>query len=309
MVRSISRRLFVAALAATLLISISCGHRDAPPAQSAPTSRSVVDDLGRTVEVPQSPQRIISLAPNLTEIVFALGAGDRLVGVTSYCDYPPEASQKTSIGDTIRPDLERLIALTPDLVLVSTASQMQALTERLEALHIPVYVSNPRNVSGVLASIRGIGGAINSQAEADALVNGLSRRLDAVAAAVRDKDAPKVFLMVGNEPLITTGKGTFVDDLIRRAGGVSVTGEEPTEWPQISAETIIARAPDAIVIPLASHGISDENGGVPKSLSETPAARKGRIIRINADLLMRPGPRLVDGLELLAKALHPEAFR
>jgi iron complex transport system substrate-binding protein len=169
-------------------------------------------------------------------------------------------------------------------------------------------VSNTRDVSGVLASIRGIGDAVGEPGAANSVVASLRERLDAVTRAVDGQTAPKVFIIVGSEPLITTGHGTFVDDLIRRAGAVSITGDEATEWPQISAETVIARAPEVFVIPQSTHGISEENGGIPASLRETPAARLNRVVRIDGDLLMRPGPRLVDGLEQLARALHPEVF-
>jgi iron complex transport system substrate-binding protein len=303
MARPTLRRFSILAAFAAFVLAGACGART--PAPAAPTTRSVVDDLGRSVAVASRPTRIVSLAPNLTEILFAVGAGDRVVADTSYCNYPPEAAAKPHVGDTQRPDLERLIALEPDLVLVSTASQLQSLSERLAALGIPTYVSNPRDFDGVVASVERIGDLVGEADAGRRLAATLRERTAAVGAAVAGRPSPKVFFVVGEEPLITAGKGTFVDDLIRRAGGASITADETTEWPQFSAETVVARAPDVIVLPGSSHGVE----GLPASIRETPAARSGRIVSIDGDLLMRPGPRLVDGLERLARELHPEAFR
>jgi iron complex transport system substrate-binding protein len=299
MARPTSRRFFV--LAALACFALACG-RPEPPAPAS--GRSVVDDLGRTIAVPARPQRIVSLAPNLTEILFAVGAGDRVVATTSFCDYPPEAAARPRVGDTQRPDLERLIALEPDLVVVSTSSQLEDLSARLAGLGIPTYVSRARDLDGVLASIERIGDLVGDRAAGEALAARLRARAVAVRTAVASRPAPKVFFVVGAEPLITTGHGTFVDDLIRQAGGVSISGEEASEWPQYSPEAVIARAPEVIVLPTFTHGVES---AVPAVLAETPAARTGRVVRVDADLVMRPGPRLVDGLEALARALHPEA--
>jgi iron complex transport system substrate-binding protein len=299
--RSILRRIFVFALAA---LASACAAPRTEPAGA----RVVVDDLGREVRLAERPARIVSLSPNLTEIVFALGAGDRLVANTSFCDYPPEAAAKPHVGDTQRPDVERIVALKPDLVLISTASQLQSVTERLTDLGIPVFVSNPRDLDDVFTSLERLGEVVGDAEAGRALSASLRARTEAVSRAVAGRPQPKVFFIVGDEPLFTAGKDTFVDDLIRRAGGVSISSDEATEWPQFSPEAVIARTPDVVVVPSASHGIADAGGGVPDALRETPAVRNGRVARIDADLLMRPGPRLVDGLEALAEALHPEAL-
>lgn len=308
MARSTFRRFLFLALAAAVLTT-ACGAGPEPAHESSSASiRVLTDGLGREVRVVARPSRVITLSPNLTEIVYALGAGDRIVANTSFCDYPPEAASKPHVGDTQRPDLERIIALKPDLVLVSTASQLQSIFERLAALDIPVYVSTPNDLEGIFASIERIGEALGEPEAGRTLAASLRDRAGAVTKAVAGRPAPKVFVVVGDEPLFTAGKGTFVDDLVRRAGGVSISGDEATEWPQYSAEAVIARAPEVIVVPTLKHGISNENGGVPTTIRETPAVRDDRIVRIEGDLLMRPGPRLVDGLEALARSLHPEAF-
>lgn len=288
--------------AALACLAISCGRPAAPPAPAG--ARTVVDDVGRTISVAARPERIVSLAPNLTEILFAVGAGDRVVATTTFCDYPPEAAAKPRVGDTQRPDLERLIALTPDLVVVSTASQLETLSTRLEGLGIPTYVSRARDLDGVLSSIERIGDLVGERAAGEALVTRLRARADRIHTAVASRPAPKVFFVVGSPPLITTGRGTFLDDLIRQAGGASISADETAEWPQYSPEAVIGAAPEVIVLPTFSHGVENE---IPAALRETPAARNGRVVRVDADLVMRPGPRLVDGLEALARAMHPEA--
>jgi iron complex transport system substrate-binding protein len=290
---------------ATIVGTSACRRPDAGPSPQPATGRTVVDDLGRSISVPGRPQRIVSLAPNLTEVLFAVGAGDRVVADTSFCNYPPEAAAKPHVGDTQRPDLERLIALEPDLVLVSTASQLQTLSEKLASLGVPTYVSNPRDYDGVASSIERVGDLVGEPDRGRAVAADMRDRAAAVAQAVAGRPAPKVFFVVGLAPLFTAGKGTFVDDLVRRAGGASITSDETTEWPQYSPEAVIARAPDVIVLPGASHGVDS----VPPALAETPAARTGRVARVDGDLVMRPGPRLADGLERLAHELHPEAFR
>jgi iron complex transport system substrate-binding protein len=267
-------------------------------------SRLVVDDLGRQVAIPSHPARVISLAPNLTEIAFAVGAGPQLVGTTSWCNYPASASATTRVGDTQHPDLERIVALEPDLVLVSTASQVQDLTNRLEGLGIPVYVSNPRSLDEVLASIATLGDVLDRAESGRLMASALKARAAALHGRIVGLAEPRVFVMVGDQPLITAGRGTFIDDLVRRAGGDSISANVDTEWPQFSVEAVITAAPAVIVVPTGGHGMLT----LPEPLKQTPAARQGRVVAIDADLLMRPGPRLVDGLEALATALHPERF-
>jgi iron complex transport system substrate-binding protein len=296
-------------LCAACALTLACGQTAPPAGPAPPATREVVDDIGRHVQVAARPERIVSLAPSITEILYAIGAGDRIAANTSFCTFPPEAANTTKIGDTQRPDVERILALKPDLVLVSTASQLESISERLEALGVPTVVTTAKGVDGVLESIERIGLATGDAESAAALAAKLRQRIEAVKTAVAGRPAPKVFAIVGNEPLFTTGKGTFLDDLIRLAGGASITADETTEWPQYSAEAVIARAPDVMVVPSVTHGFAAQDSGVPPSIAATPAVRNNRIIRIDGDLLMRPGPRLVDGLEQLAWALHPEAFR
>jgi iron complex transport system substrate-binding protein len=266
--------------------------------RAAESERVFVDEQGRAVKIDADPQRIISLAPSVTETLFALGLGDRIVGVTSYCDYPPEAGRKEPIGDTLRPNLEKIVALKPDLVIASTASQLEQFVRRLDELGIPIYVTNPRGIDDVLASIARIGEITGARARAVELTHSLRARIDATERRVATLEKPKVLFLLGAEPLITAGATSFVTDLIRRAGGKSISDDAPGDYPQYSLETAIAKRPEVIFLQAGESAL-------PSRLKQTPAAESGRVYRLNDDLLLRPGPRIVEGLEQMAEKIHP----
>jgi len=273
-----------------------------------PVTRIMKDDLGRSVSLPLPVKRVVSLAPNLTEIVFAVGGGDRLVGRTSYCDYPPEAKSVQVIGDTGTPNLERIIAVKPQVVLVSTSSQLEVFTQQLQNQNIAVFVTDPHDLEGIFRSMDQIGEMLGEKEQAAQLVQKLRDRTNAVAAAVKQKQPVKVFYQVSAEPLYTIGREAFVTDLIRRAGGVSVTAEVPGAWPKYSAESALAAKPEAIILPTGG-SMGAANSAFTDALRQSPAALGGRVYKINDDHLARPGPRVVDGLEEIARALHPDAFK
>jgi iron complex transport system substrate-binding protein len=290
----------------TLCCSKSSG-RTTKPADVA--TREQVDESGKHVRLPVHPQRIVSLAPSLTETVFAVGAGDRLVGDTTYCDYPEAARHVAKVGDTMTPNIEAIIGLNPDVVLVSTASQLEVFTRQMEERQIAVYVSDPRNLDGVLQSITNVGEVTGNDAQAAELVSALRNRISGVGARLVGTKPVRVFYQVSAEPLYTAGRDAFITDLIVRAGGVSVSLDVPGAWPRLSNETALASRPDAIVIPTGDSMGNAGNRDVAVALRRSPAALSGRIYAINGDLLSRPGPRIVDGLEELAKDLHPEVFK
>ena len=259
------------------------------------------------MSLPARVDRVISLAPNLTEIVFAVGGGDRLVGNTTYCDYPPEAKAVTKVGDSLQPSLERIIALRPQLVLISTASQLEVFTQQLHNQNIAVFVTDPHDLEGVFRTIEQVGQILGQTEQASALVKKLRERTNVVQQAVQNAKPVRVFYQTSGEPLYTIGKDAFVTDLIRRAGGVSVTADVPGAWPKYSSESALAARPEAIILPTGG-SMGAANSTVAEALRNSPAAVAGRVYKINDDYLARPGPRLVDGLEGLARALHPEAF-
>jgi iron complex transport system substrate-binding protein len=267
--------------------------------ESPSNARTVTDELGRVVSVPHQPVRIVSLAPSITETLFALGVGNRVAGVTSYCDYPHEASEKEKVGDTLKPNIEKIVALKADLVIISTSSQLVQALRRLEELRIPVYVSNPRNLEGVLKSIESIGDLVGARDRARELNAGLFARIETIERRLGGSSRARVLFMLGADPLITIGSGNFIDDLIRRAGGDSISADARGDYPQYSLETAVAKRPDVIFVQF------DEKQ-LPERLKQTPAARAGRVYNLDDNLVSRPGPRIVDGLEQMATKIHPE---
>ncbi len=278
------------------------------PSTDIITAREITDDAGRSVSLPLKVDRVISLAPNLTEIVFAVGAGDRLVGRTTYCDYPAEAKFVAEIGDTLQPSLERIISLKPQLVLISTASQLEVFLQQLQNQNIAVFVTDPHDLNGVFRSITQVGLILGHDEQAKLLVQKLRERADAVEQAVKQKPPVRVFYQLSAEPLYTAGHDAFVTDLIRRAGAVSVTADVPGAWPKYSNESALAARPEAIILPTGG-SMGTGNLTVTEALRQSPAALEGRVYKINDDHLVRPGPRAVDGLEAMARALHPDAFK
>jgi len=305
-----TRRDYSLSALAWLAVVVCVAFSACTPGRTANNSaaREITDDAGRRVNIPAKVDRVVSLAPNLTEIVFAVGAGDRLVGRTSYCDFPPEAKAVAEVGDTLHPSLERIIALKPQVVLVSTASQLEVFTQQLQGQNIAVYVTDPHDLEGVFRSIGQIGEIVGEKDKANVLVQKLRERTNAVESAVKQKQPVRVFYQVSGEPLYTIGHDSFITDLMRRAGGASVTADVPGAWPKYSNESALAARPEAIILPTGG-SMGSANANVADALRQSPAALQGRVYKINDDHLARPGPRSVDGLEEMARALHPDAFQ
>jgi len=268
--------------------------------------RLVQDETGRSVNVPDHPRRVISLAPSITEIVFALGLGDRLVGDTEYCDYPPEAKRKPHVGAVLNPSLEQIVALKPDLVLGIAEANRRETAEQLERLGIPLYGLTAHTMEDMLRSVDDLGGLLGREAEARALIEGLQDRIRAVAERVKDRPRPKVLFVVWYQPLVTAGPHTFISDVVRRAGGDSITDDLQEEWPRLSLEEALHRDPDIILFPL-SESFAPSLG----EFRKLPGWRDFRAVKNNRlsfipDTIVRPCPRLVDALEEVARVLHPE---
>jgi iron complex transport system substrate-binding protein len=292
----------------SILLTSSCASLHSRNSSPKTETREVTDEAGRRVQLGTHIDRIVSTAPNLTEIVYAVGAGDRLVGRTKYCDYPPEAKNVAEIGDTMTPSIERIIALKPQIVLVSTASQLEAFTKQLDQQKIAVYVTDPHSLEEVFRSIATLGDLFGTREQAATLVADLRRRTAIVEAKLHESKPVSVFYQLSGEPLYTIGRESFLTDLIQRAGGTSVTANVSGAFPRYSDEAALAARPEAIILPSGgSMGAANLTPAAP--LKNSPAVVNGRVFRINDDHLDRPGPRLVDGLEEMARALHPEAFK
>ncbi len=285
-----------------LVLLANCKNETVNQSKFAPT-REITDDLGRRVRLPERVTSAVSLAPNLTEITFAVGAGERLVGVTSFCDYPEEAKRIRRIGDTLTPNIENIIALKPQIVLVSTASQMENFTRTLDAQNIAYFVTNPNSLDDIYKTIYQIGEIFGTSDKAYQIVAELKKRVAEVEARTASAADVKVFVQIDKNSLYTVGKESFMTDLIARAGGESLTKDVATAYPKISKETALALNPERIIL-----SESDNNLEPNEVFANSPAMKKNKVFRIEADLLSRPGPRIVDGLERLARALHPESF-
>ena len=287
----------------SLLFFTNCYNKPTNPQSAAPT-REITDDLGHKVKIPETIERAVSLAPNLTEIVFAVEAGDKLVGRTSYDNFPLEAQKIPTVGDTLNPNIENIIALKPQIVLVSTASQIENFTRQLESQNIAVFVTNPNNLVGIYKSIYQIGQIFNKDVKAGEIVNNLKRRAADVEARTKNAEKVKVFLQISKEPLFTIGKESFLSDVINRAGGVSVTENVTTAYPKLSKETALALNPEAIIL-----SDSEDNREPNDVFKNSPAIKNNKVFKINAEIISRPSPRIVDALEEIARDLHPEGFQ
>lgn len=275
---------------------------------SARAAVEVTDGIGRTLSLPAPPRRMVSLVPGVTEMLYAIGAEGRLVGRTDFCDYPAAARLKPSVGGTVSPNLEALVALRPDLVVATSAGNSDETRRQLERLRVPLYLVDPHGLSDVFRTLTRLGALTDREARAAEVVAGLERRVRAVAARVAARPRPRVLYVVWPDPLIVPGRGAAVTELIELAGGESVSADGPEGYPRYSVEAAVARGPEVII--LARHGAGTAPYAREKweRFADLPAIRAGRLHAVDGDLFHRFGPRVVDALEILARLLHPEAF-
>jgi iron complex transport system substrate-binding protein len=269
---------------------------------------TVVDQAGRTLTLPASPRRIVSLVPSVTELLYAIGAQDALVGVTDFCDYPAEARRKPHVGDMISPNLETLVTLKPDLVVATRSGNREEIFDQLTRLGIPVYLVDPITVGDVLRLVSELGQLTGHRDGAVAVEKDLGRRIAAVRERVAGRPHPRVLYVLWPEPLIVPGKGSLVTELIALAGGASVTADQGQGYPRMSLEAAVGRAPEIII--LARHGSRVGPAALTQwqRLESLPAIKSGRLYMADGDLMHRYGPRVVVGLESLARMIHPEVF-
>lgn len=270
-------------------------------------SLTLTDQAGRTVTVPAHPRRVVALAPSVTEIAFAVGRGDRIVGVTQFSDYPPEARNLPQIGSYVQPSLEGIASLAPDLCVAVKDGNPIDIVRRIEGLGIPVYGVDPRGLESVMDAIHRIGDLLEARDRAESLVNDMKTRIERVRnAAVRATDQPRVFFQIGVSPIVAVGTATFLHELIVTAGGRNVS-EGNTPYPRFSREQVLALAPEVIIVTSMTRGqIFEEVKREWERWPGLPAVKSGRVHLVNSDLYDRPGPRMVDGLEELFRLIHPE---
>jgi len=269
--------------------------------------RTFKDAVEREVVIDTVPIRIVPLAPSLTEILYYLGLGDRVAGVTSYSYYPPEALKKPQIGAYNDLNIERIITLHPDLVIGTKDGNNPGIVDLLEQAKIPTYIVNPRNVVEVIETVRVVGSLCGVEERAEELAKGLTERLRRINKAVERQEKPLVFLQINLHPIMSVNKNTFHQDIISIAGGINMTADSGINYPRISIEEVLKRKPQVLII-----SSMDRGGEFEKARQEwlkwrtIPAAMDGRVYLIDSDLIDRPSPRIMDGIEIMAKLIHPE---
>jgi iron complex transport system substrate-binding protein len=267
------------------------------------------DEIGRRVSVPVDVKHIVSLAPNLTEIIFALGKGDHLAGDTDFCNYPPEARQKPHVGGLVNPNLEQIVALRPDLVLATKAINRRETVEALTRVGLSVYVTDPHSVDEMITSVERLGHILNAERTAVPLVEDLRARLADLDRHLAGTVPRRVLFVVWTNPLISIGRDTFIADALRHTGARSVV-DTTAEWPHVSLEEIVRLQPEFVVFASAHAGETQQDIDELRTRPgwrDLSALRRGDIV-ILSEAINRPAPRLVDAIEQLARALHPESF-
>lgn len=292
-----------------LLSIIIIGMTGASLAKEFPLT--ITDDFQREVTIAKQPERIISLSPANTEILFVLGLGEEIVGVTNICDYPPYVEGKERIGDYDNPSLEKIIELEPDLILASHGNPDQVIDDLVNLGYIVVGL-NPKSVDEIAASILIVGKITGRNSEAAKLAEEMNERIEAVVSrtgSLAENSKPRVLYVVWYPPLWTAGSETFIDELIQKAGGSNIA-KDLTGWPQMNRETVIERNPQVIIV-----GYSEDQPELITTVKneslfhQTDAFKYDRIYTIDTDIVSRTGPRIVDALEEMAKMIHPQIFK
>ena len=310
---SLAKQLFqtVTFAAATLLLGTAPSRAQSASLSSStsPVYHEVTDETGRSVRIPQPVRRIVSLAPSLTETVYALGLQDRLVGDTEFCDYPPDAQKKTKVGGAINPSIEQIAALHPDLVLATKGLNRLETVHALDNLGISSYATDPHTVNDIIASSKKLADLLGVPDAGASVAAEMEHHLVALQQHLASSPAKRVLFVVWHQPLISVGKHTFIADALRYAGAVSIVDAEQ-DWPQVSLEEAVRLQPDYLVF-AASHSEASPPGL--EALSTLPGwsileAVANRRYAVISDAVNRPAPRIVSAIEELARQLHPDAF-
>ena len=294
------RSFFMVLLIAGLFFSIpACG-----------IAKTVTDQLGRRVQLPDHPTRIVSLAPSITEILFALEISSRLVGATQFSDYPAAARSLPKVGSYVHLNVEKIVALSPDLCIAVKDGNPVTAISKLEGMGIPVYAVDPRNLEAVLKTLEELGRLLDVTDRATAIVSNMQDRIDRVEQCIAGAShRPTVFFQIGVSPIVSVGTPTFLHELIVMAGGINLA-QGITPYPRFSKEEVIVMRPEVLIITsMARQIVFEQVKREWQQWNAMPAVRNDRIYLVDSDVLDRPSPRLVDGLEMLARLIHPDRFR
>ena len=280
-----------------------------PSPSEPPVFREVSDETGRSVRILQPVRRIVSLAPSLTETIYALGLEDRLVGDTEYCDYPPDAKKKTKVGGGIDPSLEVIASLHPDLVLVTKSFNRLETTQSLDRLGISSYATDPHTVADIMSSVKTLADVLGVPEAGASVAEAMQRRLDDLEQRLSGLPPKRVLFVVWTQPLISTGKNTFLADALRHAGAVSIV-DSSQDWPQVNLEEVARLQPDFLVFAESHSGDASREMARLATLPgwKILAAVHNHRYAVVSDAVNRPAPRIVSAIEELARQLHPKAF-
>lgn len=310
--------ILVIMLSVTLLLGCNSKVEDSSVNQQPQESvypMEIVDGLGNTVTINKMPERIISIAPSQTEILFALGLGDKIVAVSDYCDYPVEALAKEKVGSSWTTNTEKIIELTPDIVFVFGEGQTEA-NEQIAAAGITIVKFEPESIDGVLSSISTIGKITGTDTKAEEVITAMTTKRDKLVEMVKGQPTKKVFYQVWDEPLMTAGIGSFIDELITLAGGVNIAADAEGAWPMFSAEALVEKDPEVFILPAHVGGNMALSTTEVEELIANVKARAGydaitavkndRVVTVDPNIVSRPGVRIVEALEIFVNAIHPD---
>lgn len=311
--KKVSKLLSMAITACIIAAILSgCGQKQAAVETQKAEGKfpvTITDVYGSKVTLDKEPQRIVALAPSTVEILYKLGLGDKIVGVTDYCDYPSEALEKPKVGSFNGLNMEKIIEAKPDIVLAGAGISKQEF-QRLTDLKLNVIVTEARELSQIPETIMMVGEATGTSEKAKAMADDITGKIDEIKSKVEKANKVKAYFVLsfGKEGNWTAGKGTFLSDLISAAGGENVS-DDVDGWKEYSIEKLVEKNPDVILLSgMISNGtnkaLDNENG-----YKDLEAVKSGKVFILEDNLVQRPGPRIVEGLELIAKALHPEIFK
>lgn len=284
-----------------LSLSVGCASND----QKAEADKIIIDSMGREVSIEEYPEKIISLSPAITEILFALGLNQEIIGVSDYCDYPAEAQTKEKIGGFKDPNVEVIVSKNPDIVFASAGVQ-EELIQKLEELNIKVAVLDGDNIQQVIDNIEMAGKITGKEDKAREIVTEMEQRLADIKAKVKDQPKPLVFFEVWDEPLMSAGSSSFIHNIIDTAGGINVAADNSESYYTFSMEKLLEADPDVYIVNTHSHtpaNVKNRNG-----YDVLSAVQNNKVFSIDENLISRAGPRVIQGLEEMAKIIHPEIF-
>ena len=272
------------------------------------TSRTFVDDAGRKLYFAKPPQRILSLAPSITEMLFAIGLDEEIVGVTNFCNYPPAAARKPKVGYT-HPNVESILALRPDIVAAPREFLRADVLTKLDELKVPVFILEAKSLEDVFSHIRTLGRIFNRSSIADDVTRHMRERIAHITRQLEAAEKKRVLYVLSSQPLITVGPESYIHQMIELAGGINIASGTSGAYPRLNMETVLQEDPEVLIFPVGiSESVPESEQQAWKRWTGLSAVKHRRLRAISSDALNRPGPRVVDGFEQLARLIHPEAF-